>query len=276
MLRRLYYALPAKFRFTVRRLYYFPIDLIEGLIGKRDPLTPPKGMIFTGSGDFRNQGRHLLHLFEKLGNLKPYHRVLDIGSGIGRSAVALTSFLNNEGTYQGFDPIEKGINWCKKNITSRYPKFKFDYIPLKNDLYRDDGASASNFTFPYPDDSFDFIILTSVFTHMVSAEVDNYLSEINRVLSSNGVVFATFFVLTEESKKLSANNSFQFKFKNGNDWLMDEKVVSANVAFDEDFLHQSLVEKNDLKIEAFFNGYWSGRDKKECKDFQDVLILKKA
>ena len=276
MLRQIYYALPPNLRFLARRLYYGPVDLYERLMGKRDQLTPPKGLIFTGSGDFKAQGEKMLGYFKTFGGLRPYHRVLDIGSGIGRMAVPLTTFLNENGTYNGFDVVERGVAWCKKKITSKFPNFQFQYIPLDNDLYKSGGSSAANFKFPYPDQSFDFVILTSVFTHMLPDEVANYLKEISRVLAPGGTCFATFFVWNEESATLSAANpAFQFPHDYGHYRLMDENVKSANVAYEETYLQQNLIADAQLKLKAAYYGYWCGRPKLDTKDFQDILILEK-
>ena len=54
----------------------------------------------------------MLKQFIDLGGLKPEHRVLDIGSGIGRVAIPLTEYLNEKGSYEGFDVVELGVNWC--------------------------------------------------------------------------------------------------------------------------------------------------------------------
>jgi ubiquinone/menaquinone biosynthesis C-methylase UbiE len=275
-LRKIFYTLPVSWRYTARKLYYAPIDLIEGATGKRDALTPPKGMIFTGSGDFRQQGRDLVKTFEKLGGLQPNHRVLDIGSGIGRIAVGLTEYLNKEGSYEGFDVMERGVVWCQKNITSRFPNFKFLYTPLKNDLYRDDGESADNFRFPYDDNSFDSIILTSVFTHMMDTEVKHYMGEIQRVLKPTGKCFATYFLLDDVSKKgMKTKESFNFPYDYGHYRLMDDKVKSANIAFEMEYLEKDLVAENNLTLEAVHLGWWSGRDRDKCESFQDIVILGK-
>jgi 2-polyprenyl-3-methyl-5-hydroxy-6-metoxy-1,4-benzoquinol methylase len=121
--RKLYYALPPAVRFMARRLYYLPIDTWENLTGQRDALTPPRGMIYTGSGAFRKQGKELVERFVKLAGLQPHHAVLDIGSGIGRVAIPLTEYLSEEGRYEGFDVVEKGVQWCQAHITQQFPNF---------------------------------------------------------------------------------------------------------------------------------------------------------
>ena len=90
--REIYYTVGPKFRRVLRRLFFLPGDIVNQISGKRDPLTPSKGQIFIGSGDFKKQGESILKQLIEFGNLKENHRVLDIGCGIGRLAVPLTNF----------------------------------------------------------------------------------------------------------------------------------------------------------------------------------------
>ena len=57
---------------------------------------------------------------------------------------------------------------------------------------------------------------------------------------------------------------------------MDEQVQSANVAYDELYLLQKMIGPAGLKAEQVHYGYWPGREKQACKDFQDILVLKKV
>ena len=106
ILRLIFYKLPPGLRFLVRRLWFAPTDFLEKLIGKRGALQPPKGLIFTGSGDFLEEGRRVAALCVAEAGLKPHHKILDIGSGMGRLAVALTEILDENGAYEGFDVVE--------------------------------------------------------------------------------------------------------------------------------------------------------------------------
>ena len=275
-LRKLYYGLSPKLRRTARRLYYLPIDLYEGVLHKRHPLQPPRGKIYTDGGDFLKEGRDFLIHFKDLCKLEPHHRVLDIGSGIGRMAIPLTEYLNEKGTYEGFDIVEEGVAWCQQKISSKYPNFNFKLVTLKNDLYSKEGSSAKDFIFPYGNKEFDFSFLTSVFTHMLPEPVENYLKEISRVLKPNGRCLATFFILDEAVKKRISNNEvFNFKYDYGNYRLMDDKVKSANVAFELEFINK-LAAKVGLKIEGYHPGYWSGLKKEDCLNFQDLLVFSKS
>ena len=274
MLRKIYYTLPPKARFIARKLYYTPIDFWESITGKRTGMVPPKGMIYTGSGDFVRQGERIKKNLIELTDLKPEHHVLDIGSGIGRLAVALTSYLNEKGSYEGFDVVKTGVDWCQQKITPKHPQFNFKYVDLNNDLYKSSGDSATEFVFPYDDDRFDQVALISVFTHMLPEEVAHYLKEIKRVLKPGAKCFATFFVLTEESEPEMKDGAFQFKHQYEHYALMDEKVKAANVAFKLDYLEKISMEA-ELEIQKLYPGYWfKGQNQMNARDFQDIVIFK--
>lgn len=274
--RKIYYFFPPSIRFLIRRIFYIPIDLLNLLTGKNDRMTPPKGKIFIGSGDFKQQGQRLLKVLIDKGGLMPYHRVLDIGCGIGRLAVPLTKYLNEKGSYEGFDIVKSGIDWCKKRVGKSFPNFKFHHINLKNDLYNlKTSNEAKNYIFPYNDCEFDMVFLFSVFSHMIPTDVDNYLYQIHRVLKDGGVCVTTFFILNEESHTLMRqNDGLQFNHERETYYLLDNNVKEANVAYKEKFLLH-MIEKNNLKVERLYYGFWSGRSKNNCIDFQDTLILRK-
>jgi SAM-dependent methyltransferase len=237
---------------------------------------PPKGLIYTGRGDFIGQGNQYVELFKEKGGLKSNARFLDIGSGIGRVSIPLTNYLSEKAIYEGFDVIELGVNWCVKNVTAQYPYFHFTYVPLLNDLYRDSGEDAANYKFNYKPGYFDFACSISVFTHMIPREVANYFDELEKVMVPGGIVFATFFIINEENAKYMATNSeFNFNHKLDGYYLMDEKVMGANVAFEEKYLMDEIIKTNRFKIKDASYGHWCGRDKSESYDFQDVLILEK-
>ncbi len=269
ILRKLYYALPVSWRFAARRLWYAPADLWDSLVGKRDPLTPPRGLIFTGRGDFRASGRTLVRRCVEWGGLKPHHAVLDVGSGIGRAAVALTEYLDARGRYEGFDPVAVGVRWCRRHISTRFPNFHFRHVPLANDLYTHAGEAAARFRFPYPEAAFDFAIVNSVFTHMLPDETAHYLDELARVLRPQGTAYATFFLF--ENGGPYGREGFAFPHDCGHYRLMDRRVVAANVALARDWL-ASRVRASGFDIVHQFAGTWNGGP---GPDFQDVWILRR-
>lgn len=271
MLRKLFYSLPTSWRFWARRLVFLPTDILRPQKGY-----PPKGLIYTGGGDFAKQGQNYVDLFIEKGGLKTSDHFLDIGSGIGRVAIPLAKYLAKNTTYEGFDVVKLGVSWCQKNVSSKHPNFTFTYVDLLNDLYRADGDDAATYEFPYQANSFQFACSMSVFTHMLPNEVKNYFQELYKVLSPGGRIFASFFIINPETNGfMDKQNHFVFKHKKENYYLMDEQVKGANVAFDESYLLSEIVDPNQFSLVYKNYGFWSGRNKANCDDFQDVLILEK-
>ncbi len=268
-LRNLYYSLPLRSRYAIRRIFYLPYDLFV----KRtynDLRVPSKGRTFTGGGDFIKKGESFCNILRNQTLLKPDHRVLEIGCGLGRMAYPLTQYLDpvSGGSYHGFDIVEEAIRWCNQEINAKYPHFDFSHIPLHNDLYQSAGADASGYEFPFADSTFNRIFATSVFTHLLPAELENYLQESTRVLQTGGMMLFTFFVM-DKSEKLK---NFDFHHDYGHYLLMSNKVKRANVAYRQDYLFDYL-KSNHLEIVHYSPGSWQyGLNP---LDFQDILVLQK-
>jgi ubiquinone/menaquinone biosynthesis C-methylase UbiE len=275
MKRFLYYLLPTSLRLFARRLYFLPIDTFDYITGKRPEGVPPRGKIFIGHGDYVKVGERYLTNFKEFCGLKPDHVVLDIGCGIGRMAVPLTHYLNEKGSYDGFDIVKSGIDWCNKHIATKYPNFRFQYTGLYNQLYNtSDKVDASNFIFPYPDAKFDFVFLTSVFTHMMPAEVEHYINEIGRVMKPGATCLISFFLVNCESEDLMIKKPTHMNFpvNKGFYRLHSTQVDTANVAYDEEWILDKL-EKAGLKMDSIKYGQWCGRS--TWFDYQDLLICSK-
>lgn len=258
-----------------RRLYFLPSDIIDSITGKRPAGVPPRGLIFTGPGDFVKTGEKYLKYFIEFGGLQPHHSVLDIGCGIGRMALPLAKYLNKDGSYEGFDIVKKGVEWCEEHISPMHPNFNFRLTGLYNQLYNtSDLPDASNFKFPYPNEQFDFAFLTSVFTHMMPLEVENYIREISRVLKPGGTCFFTAFIVNCESEDLMITNPsvVNFPINKGFYRMQSKKVNTANVSYDEEWLLGQL-DNSGLKMEHIKYGQWCGR--KLYVDFQDIVVCRK-
>ena len=277
LLRNTYYLFPPGMRRFVRRVWYFPGDLIDSLTGRRGPMVPPRGRIFIGSGDFTATGESIRGQLVELAGLDPSHRVLDVGCGMGRVAVPLTAFLDENGSYEGFDIVPSAIRWCRKKISTRYQRFRFTHIDLKNDLYnlRTD-HEAKDFVFPYGEDEFDLVLLTSVFTHMLLDDVRNYLQQIHRVLKPGGVCFATFFLMNREAEEfLRRSGKELFSNRREHHYLFHPRVKEANVAYDEEFLTGQLISGQGFRLERVVYGFWPGRERTALDNYQDICVFRK-
>ena len=150
-----------------RYAWFGASDIVDSLLGRREPMIPPKRMIFVGGAAFKRIGDEFLEYFVEHGGLRQGDTVLDLGCGIGRMARPLTAYLYPSSRYEGIDVDRAGIEWCRANISSRYPNFHFRSADVYNKTYNPRGRMrASEYRLPFPDRTFDFVLLTSVFTHM--------------------------------------------------------------------------------------------------------------
>ena len=265
--------IPSSVKPTARRIYHLPADVLDSVLGRRKPLTPPKGRIFFGGGDFDKIGEEYFGYFVELGDLKPDERVLDVGCGIGRMAVPLTGYLDDQGSYEGFDVFPEGVRWCQENITPKYPNFRFRVADIRNKEYNPGGSfAASEYEFPYEDESFDFVLLTSVFTHLLPDEVENYLSEIGRVLAPGGRCLASFFLLNEESLDSirSGASTINFRHDFGEYRTKDKDTPEAAIAYPEDYIRSLYAERGLAIVEPIHYGSWPSR--RDFLSYQDVVV----
>ncbi len=271
-LRKIFYALPPSLRLFARKIVFLPLDLISQGYYENGIKVPPRSEIFTGGGDFKETGFRFLGYFKKYGALHPTSKVLDIGSGMGRMAIPLTHFLNDEGHYYGIDIMERGVNRCKMNITSKYENFEFYHLDLQNDLYKNNGADSTSMEVPLKNETIDFVLLISVFTHMLPQEIEHYLQEMHRCMKPGGSCLATFFFY-EDEKTLYDNSFEKFHRQDERYALMSEKVQSANVAYSLDYL-RNLISTSGFVLKYMSQGAWKGTANAE--DFQDFVVLKKS
>lgn len=273
---KLKHFLPRPIKNVLKQTYWFVVDTFDA-IGGRDKLTPPKSMIFVGDGDYKEIGLEFKKYFIDLAELKPNEKILEVGCGIGRMAVPLTNYISPAGEYHGFDIVKKGIDWCQKKITSRFPNFHFLHSDIQNDFYNSNGKlQAKNYKFPFKDNYFDFVFLTSVFTHMLPDDIENYLSEISRVLKIKGRCLITFFLLNNESnyciqKGISTQN---FNYNAGGYLTIDKNNPESAVAYNEDLIINLFKKYNLLISSSIKYGSWCGRQK--FLSYQDILVAEKS
>jgi SAM-dependent methyltransferase len=247
------------------------VDLLLGR--RRNELVPPHYLNFVGDGDFEKTGDEFLGYFVGLGGLRPDHRVLELGCGIGRMTRPLTKYLAS-GSYEGIDIVPRGIRWCQSHYR-RYPNLHFQLADVQNPAYnRGRQLRSTEYRFPFNDNEFDFVFLTSVFTHMLRDDMTHYLREISRTLHPNGICFITFFLLNEESRKLTSagQSSHDFRFPLDGCWTADERVPENAIAYDEGDVRK-IYAQSSLALENLRYGAWCGRG--EYLSYQDVLIARK-
>lgn len=237
-------------------------------------LMPPPELTRIGRGDFRKIGQAFLRHFVELGGLKPTDRVLDLGCGIGRMAIPLTQFLTPPGSYDGLDLQVKAIDWCDQNITPLFPNFRFHKADIRNFAYNPQGSvAAAEYSLPWSDGTFDFAILTSLFTHLLPADMEPYTAELARVLRPGGRALVTWFLIGEESMRLSDVTAAKLSFRHdrGVFRLNDETVPEAAVGYDEAYVRQTLAASGLSVVEPVHYGTWCGRP--GGQSYQDIVVV---
>ena len=267
MLHRLKQIVPLPLRTRLKWLGYAWQDVTGG---KRPPRVPAQRDVFIGGGDFVSVGEAFFNTQKRHG-LTPDMDVLDAGCGQGRMARPLIGFLEG-GSYTGFDIVKKGIDWCVREYAD-VPNFKFIHADVYNLRYNKGGKTpAKDYRFPFEDNSFDRVFLTSVFTHMYAEDIENYLSEIARVLRPEGKALITWFLLDDISRGAEKPIiHFDYDVDKVSKTTTRENPEAA-IAFDMDYA-KSLYKKFGLKFETHERGYWSRIETKF--DYQDLVIASK-
>lgn len=240
--------------------------------------TEKDGLHSVGINDINHYievGKNFLKYFKELVNLQSSETILDIGSGTGRISAPLVSFLK-EGEYHGVDIVKESIEWCNKKYSLHAPNFKFYHLDIYNKLYNPNGKyKASEYCFPFEDNKFDFIFLTSVFTHMLPNDIENYMREISRMLKSDGRCLITYFINNKESyeKIITEKTDLHFKHELEEVRIINKEIPEAAVCYKEEKIRE-LYKSCGLEIvEPIHFGSWSSRT--DFLSYQDIIIAKK-
>ena len=268
--------IPKRLHGPVKKARYF-LDYELGIrLLRRDPLLPPVGLYPVGAGNYEKIGEEFFGYFKTLAGLQPTDRVLDVGCGTARMARPLTRYLT-DGTYDGLDISRPAIEWCQKVYTRRFSNFRFHFADIQNGFFNPRGKQApAQYRFPFPDAAFDFVFLTSVFTHMLPLEVENYIAEIARVMKPAARCLATFFLITPEAQQLVQAGLSDLKISTAREgyFIADSNNPEYAVGYPEETIRE-LYRKHGLEIvEPIRFGFWSGR--KDGLSYQDLVVASRS
>lgn len=241
-----------------------------------DPLPEPQDC-FVGDGDYRAIGAEYLRHFVNLGGLKPSDRVFEIGCGIGRMAMPLRRYLNEQGRYHGMDVVSAGIDWCQSKIAAHDERFTFTRSDFYHPLYNPNGReTATAARFPVEDGSVDFVVATSLFTHLSRGVFERYLSEVARVLSVGGRLFATFFLINARTRKIASAGSSRYRFdlsEPGPLFRPPGGHLLQAVAVDEEWLLDRAGAGGLVPQTPPQCGFWPSEDPAHGMSYQDISVF---
>lgn len=180
--------------------------------------------------------------------------------------------LSPSGRYVGFDVHRGAIDWCRRHF-ARDGRFRFELAEVRTAYSSGFVGPALEYKFPARDGEIDFVLAKSLFTHMLEPDVEHYMREINRVLTSSGSALVSAFLLEDPDKDATrANRTLQFRYGAGNTrWLTDANPTSGVAYARERFL--TIAHTAGLRVERVIEGYWRGNV--IAPNAQDLLVLRR-
>lgn len=224
------------------RLLLDPPALVRQALSGGPRIPPPSLRRWVGAEDFLAEGRWFVAELRRRGVLASESRVLDLGCGCGRLALALAEDPGLDlPLYRGFDVDAGCVRWCRRHIARRHRAFAFHRTDLRSASYNPRGRDdPSGYRFPYEPGTFDLVVAASLFTHLLPAAAERFLFESARVLRSGGHLYLTAFLLAPAAEP--DRHAVAFAPASGS-WgpacrVHDPECPEAAVALDEGWLSE--------------------------------------
>ena len=220
-------------------------DILPRMIWPELRDLPPNHLrirIGVGNRILNNQTHFLVHardfwmfvFTEGLANSKS--TILDIGSGCGRWAHWLRDYnfrgRTFTGTYVGIDIDGEAIAWCEKNYDAE--RFRFHHSTHSSVSYAQEGKKGAPYRIPEPEGTVDLVVSNSLLTHVLEAELENYIAESYRVLRTGGAIMHSHFNLDYPPASYGKRHTFQHTMGNARVESMEQP--EAAVAYRTDYL----------------------------------------
>jgi len=227
-----------------------------------------------GGKRFINEGNRMTSALEKFGGLKRCSEILEIGCGCGRNAFALARNGYAGSRYVGMDIEQVSLEACQRNEALLRKGFRFELMDIQNDEYNPNGeVPAEEFVFPFNDSSFDLIFLVSVFTHMKTSDVANYIAEMSRMTKPGGISLFTAFLMDEGT----SFKTMSFPFKEDQHYFFNKELPEIALGYEYEFLKAEFAKHGLNPSTPPQMGSWRGLSDVSVKHLfaQDLLAFRR-
>jgi SAM-dependent methyltransferase len=214
-------------------------------ISTRQPIPPLATIVRTGVGNsllfphyyyLTASANIWLHFFAH-GYATLDSDIVDIGSGVGKSAVALRDFgymgERFTGSYHGFDVDAEMVAWCRAHFPA--DRFRFDRVDARSLVYNPEGRGEPP-RLEREDASADLVFSQSLFSHLLEGDVRHYLAESHRVLRPGGVLLMTFFCMEDLQALALLGGRWSFSHRVGAAFVENLDYPESAIAYDREWM----------------------------------------
>ena len=241
--------------------------------------------VHTGGGPdtFVGISKTHLSLIEKFHKFQKTDHVFELGCGIGRDAIPITTLLSERGHYYGADIDLTTIEWCQENITALNRNFDFFHFDIQNDHFNPNGkCTTRDCRLPAPDNSVDLVILQSIFTHLNKSDIAFYFGEFQRILKPGGKIYCTLFIVDDACiarLRLQETPYLEFKYRLDEDcWTQNDKNPTHAYGYQACWIER-VAHNAGFKISSGpYFGWWSNQTPSveiEPDPGQDLIVFEK-
>lgn len=170
-----------------------------------------------------------------------YESVFDFGCGCGRLARQMIQQSSPPRRYVGVDLHPAMVSWCQENLAPRAAGFEFIHHDVAHPTRNPGEGKPRTRRLDAGDGSSTLVIAHSVFTHLVEADAEFYLSEVARILAPGGVFTSTWFLF--DKRLYPMLQDFQHAL-----YVNDVDPTNA-VIFDREWLREA-AERNGMIVHA--------------------------
>jgi len=191
-------------------------------------------------------------------------RVVDLGCGPGAMALALAGDLAPGARYAGIDVHAPSFAWCRRRFAGD-ARFRFDLSEVVS-AYGRGGVALTDYRLPIDDGWADLVLAKSLFTHLARPEAERHLSEIARILASEGRALVTAFLFGENEVPAFPFGDTRFR------WRVRSRPAAATAYSRRAW--EEMIGNAGLRIEEEAAGFYPGNA--GTITGQDVQLLRRA